>query len=441
MKHAIPLDRYSQLLILQEKINLALKEIYEAGPAVNIEAPSGAQWPSICAIVTIVMLGLGGPVRAQECSWDPIFSSENAPGNVVYAMAVYDDGSGPSLFVGGEFSTVAGVDRTYIARWDGQSWHDVGGGMGGQVWSLAVHDDGSGSALYAGGDFQIAGGVPAVRVARWDGTKWTAVGDGANARVFALASHDDGNGSRLYAGGEFTQMDGSEALHVAAWDGDSWSPVGGGTSGVVLSLGSVNNTFTQRLWMGGFFETAGDTTVHNIAAWNGAEWLSLHPAGTNGPVRTITDFNDGSGTAPFIGGTFPLANVIVFNVAKYKFLQFLALDDGVNGDVRALAKFDDGRGEALFVGGDFTETGGAAADKIARWDGDAWEPVGGGLRTGEVFALASFGEGPARSLYAGGSFRWAGGFEQESLFMARWLCPDVLLFADDFESGNTSAWN
>ncbi len=405
-----------------------------------IEAPSRARWPSICASVTILMLGLGGPVRAQECSWDPIFPSENAPGNAVYAMVVHDDGSGPSLFIGGEFSTVAGVDRGYIARWDGQSWHDVGGGMGGQVWSLAVYDDGSGSALYAGGDFQTAGGVSALRVARWDGANWSALGVGANGRVFALASHDDGNGSRLYAGGEFILMHGSEAQHVAAWDGGSWSPVGGGTSGVVLSLGSVNNTSTQRLWMGGFFETAGETTVHNIAAWNGTEWLSLHPAGTNGPVRTITDFDDGSGTAPHIGGTFPLANVIVNNVAKYKFLQFLALDGGVNGDVNALAKFDDGRGEALYLGGDFNEAGGAVANELARWDGDAWEPLGGGLRIGEVYALAPFGQGASRSLYAGGSFLWAGGFEHESWFMARWLCPEVL-FGDGLESGTTSAWN
>ena len=43
----------------------------------------------------------------------------------VYASAAFDDGSGsgPSLYVGGDFATAGNVDASNIARWDG-----VGGG-------------------------------------------------------------------------------------------------------------------------------------------------------------------------------------------------------------------------------------------------------------------------------------------------------------------------
>ena len=52
------------------------------------------------------------------------------------------------------------------------------GGMNGSVVALEVFDDGSGSgpALYVGGDFTVAGVILADRIARWDGTSWSTLG-------------------------------------------------------------------------------------------------------------------------------------------------------------------------------------------------------------------------------------------------------------------------
>jgi len=46
------------------------------------------------------------------------------------------------------------------------------------VRALAVFDDGSGPALYAGGDFTTAGGVAANRIAKWNGSSWSQLGSG-----------------------------------------------------------------------------------------------------------------------------------------------------------------------------------------------------------------------------------------------------------------------
>src|SRR6185436_6679524 len=110
-----------------------------------------------------------------------------------------------------------------IAKWDGTSWSPLGSGMNGSVWALVEHDDGTGPALYAGGDFTTAGGVAANRIARWNGASWSALGSGVagttTPSVRALVVHDDGSGPALYAGGSFTQAGAVIVNRVAKWDG------------------------------------------------------------------------------------------------------------------------------------------------------------------------------------------------------------------------------
>src|SRR4029078_8224714 len=101
----------------------------------------------------------------------------------VHALAVFDDGSGPALFVAGEFDHAGGVACSSIARWKNGVWSDVGGGLDGALFdtrahALCVHDDGSGAALYVGGNFTGAGGIAASKIARWNGSSWSAVGGG-----------------------------------------------------------------------------------------------------------------------------------------------------------------------------------------------------------------------------------------------------------------------
>src|SRR5215471_12747455 len=96
----------------------------------------------------------------------------------VSAFVVFDDGTGPALYVGGYFTFADRVPANRIAKWNGTSWSALSSGMDGSVLALTVYNDGSGSALYAGGGFLTAGGVPANYIAKWDGTRWSALGSG-----------------------------------------------------------------------------------------------------------------------------------------------------------------------------------------------------------------------------------------------------------------------
>jgi hypothetical protein len=52
---------------------------------------------------------------------------------------------------------------------------------------------------------------------------------------------------------------------------------------------------------------------------------------------------------------------------------------GTDHDVDALIVHDDGHGPALFAAGWFTRAGAAAVNRIARWDGSSWAPLGSGV--------------------------------------------------------------
>jgi len=138
-------------------------------------------------------------------------------GGSIRALVVFDDGSGPALYAGGEFTQSDGSPVSNIARWDGAAWFPLGEGMDGVVWALTVFDDGTGPALYAGGEFTQAGGNTANRVAPWDGVAWSPLGVGFNNEVRTLAVYNDGSGQALYTGGLFTQAGGSPANRVARW--------------------------------------------------------------------------------------------------------------------------------------------------------------------------------------------------------------------------------
>jgi hypothetical protein len=82
---------------------------------------------------------------------------------------------------------------------------------------------------------------------------------------------------------------------------------------------------------------------------------------------------------------------------------------GANGRVNVLTSFRDD----LVAGGSFTQIGGVGANRVVRWDGQRWRPLGSGVG-GEVLAVTVFNN----DLIVGGSFGTAGGLT--ALNVARW---------------------
>ena len=231
--------------------------------------------------------------RWDGSQWESVAAAmEPRPGTsstIVHALAVYDDGSGPALYVGGAFASVDGVSANNVARWDGSEWAAVGEGTSTDVFALTTFDDGTGEALYAAGRFASVGGEPFNRIARWDGTQWTSLGTGFDNWVYGLAVFDDGTGDSLYAGGRFEEVDGVAAQRVARWDGDRWWPVEGGADNTVERLAVLADDRGEGLYAGGRFTRVGSVPSLRVARWGCTE--ASCPADLDGDGElTIFDF-------------------------------------------------------------------------------------------------------------------------------------------------------
>jgi HYR domain-containing protein len=364
----------------------------------------------------------GGVAAAHVAKWDGTsWSSLGAGTNaLVKTLQPLDIGTGLRLYAGGSFTSAGGASANRIARWNGASWEAVGTGMNNDVETLEVFDDGTGLALHAGGAFTSAGGVPASRLARWNGTAWSALGGGASSTVYVLEVLDDGSGGgpALFAGGQFVSVNGQSARRVARWDGTSWTSLASGVQdGLVTSLVAFDDGGGRALFAGGRFASAGGLPANNVARWGLGSWSAL------GTERAIEDevtclavFDDGTGTGPALHAGYGLT-LPPFGIARWDGVGVTEIATVTNGHVDALAVFDDGSGPALVAGGDFTVVGGVAANRVARWNGLGWMALGSGMDR-LVWDLVGHDDGSGSKLYAGGEFTSAGGVAASHI--ARW---------------------
>ena len=196
--------------------------------------------------------------------------------NTVRCLIAFDDGSGPALYAGGSFGNAGGVTARGIARWNGTSWSAVGSGIigGGHVYALAVWDDGNGPALYMGGSFGLPG-FGDTHLAKWNGVAWAPLGSPVSGEIFALASFDDGmgGGPALFAGGNISTAGGNAVNDIARWDGTSWSALGSGVNDNVLALGVFDDGSPAgaALYVGGAFDLAPDSGDAFLARWQGCD--------------------------------------------------------------------------------------------------------------------------------------------------------------------------
>ena len=116
----------------------------------------------------------------------------------VSRSTVFDDGSGPALYVGGFFTTRAAQSANRIAKWDGASWSALGSGIERRrVTRSTVFDDGRDARSTPAATSRPPAASqrePHREVGRLDvvGARQRA----STARVDALAVFDDGSGRR-----------------------------------------------------------------------------------------------------------------------------------------------------------------------------------------------------------------------------------------------------
>ncbi len=362
---------------------------------------------------------LAAEVHATDTTPCLEFSWPTAANGDVYAFATYDDGTGPALFVAGDFTSIGAVLAFRIAKFDGTNWSPLGAGLtgAGGARALCVFDDGSGPKLVVGGAFNNAGGIPCGGIAAWDGSSWSAFGGGFTntdplwgnlRRVEALGVYDDGSGPKLYAGGYFT----SPAHIVARWNGSAWTGLPGFLwnceefEDAVFAFKVFDDGSGPALYFGGSFLFGfGPGAGGGVVRWDGTQLTIVgNLFGINCPGAVLALESDAdsvaSGGRLYAGGYIGTSSEIAaWDGASWQEMGVTA------GGASALEMYDDGSGSgaSLYAAAPLSPGGPVC---VARWNGAAWQNIGAANASTSfsIQSLASHDDsGDGADLWIGGS--------------------------------------
>jgi hypothetical protein len=346
---------------------------------------------------------------APQGWWDG-FSGQGADDDVSSLMSF-----GGNLVAGGMFTQAGSIQASRVAAWDGSSWSAIGQGFTGSLGTVDVRvlTQYNGD-LIACGSFGFSGSAVVSNVARWDGSAWGPLGTGTDGLVGAAATY----GGDLYIGGLFYTVGGQDINVIARWDGSSWHSMDWNlffTTGVVAL-----EVYDGELIAGGNFSRAADTPAENIAAWDGQAWRRLGDGFSKGdPITTVTALAVYQGELIAAGsfqfsGTTPLNNIARWDGTAWSPLGGGLSDDSGMGFVGALAVYNG----TLVAGGRFNLAGGQSVNNIARWNGGAWETLGDGLTGDDPYTGVRTLAVHDGSLFVGGNFSTAGDISSDNI--ARW---------------------
>jgi hypothetical protein len=326
-------------------------------------------------------------------------------GQSVLDLIVHDDGSGPSVFATGYFSSIGGTPANGIARWNGQQWISLSGGLGPNAVNLGgrnmtAFDDGSGPALFVGGVFRTVQGAPGDGLAKWDGAAWHGVD--VPAAVNLLATFDDGSGPRLYAIGT------TNVFPFSRWENPGWTALSTMDVSALSVMKPIQTPMGPRL------------VINGIHLWDGTSFtpfpggelrrgnFPLYGFAGTGLDADVVDF--GSGPELFVQGNFQLAGTVgSFGIARNDGTRWLPSGLGIThgwlgsqiSNITSFAVLDEGSGPRLYAGGNFGCAGGQSAASLARYDGDSWTTLNPHTERLRVQALQSWDDGTGPTLFAG----------------------------------------
>ena len=353
--------------------------------------------------------------------WDNLDGGADAP-----VLAVRFQGKG--LFAGGDFNNIGSTAANHVARWNGNSWNGLQGGLSGVIGggfaspyvdSLEPYK----GRMYVGGHFLNAGSTATNHVASYKAsTGWLDVGGGVQdpgnviVRILDMVRFNDGGGNDLYVAGDFATAGGTVVKDIARWDGSVWSDVGGGTDfhDQVDELGVYNNGGSSVLVASGGFLDIGGISANQIAQWDGSNWAPMG-SGVNDVVNAIVQF----GSDLYVAGLISVAGgVSVSNIARWDGSAWSDVGGGTDFAIWDLAVFNDGSGPALIAAGFFTTAGGVPARGLAKWDGSSWSTFAGGDLVGQGYTL----DAKNGCLAVGGNFSSAGGTPASNIAIWRRCC-------------------
>ncbi len=276
------------------------------------------------------------------------------------------------------------------------------------------------------------------RLLQWNGSVWHDSGVEFTGNIASVKS--DLNG-RLYLAGFREKQNGESSAYVSCWDGKTW-----------ISLDYNLNTFAAEnyhlidnmllaidhrgsLFLSFHYRIPNHTSPHPFVYFSftglwqleGDRWSPVRSdlALKNGIIQQMVFDRQ---NRLIVGGSFTeIAGVEANRIARWDGSRWMPLGNGFDGPVTAMV-FD--HQDHLVAGGSFLTADNRQASSVARWDGDSWSSFGSGLSdpynpndpfqkdSDNAVKIHSLAAGDTGSIFVTGNFRKAGG--KSSYGIAEW---------------------
>lgn len=299
------------------------------------------------------IIGGGGdsiPIEPPIESDEQFVESTSIPIGSIFQLLISSD---YKLYVGGSFNSynnISGADKIIAASLNGtyDSTFDVSPSPNSTVYSIAEQSNGK---LIVGGAFTTLGGVNSTYLARLntDGSVDTSFSNNTlNDWVFSNDCIAVDSQNRIYVGGRFTEVSSNSAkalvrlLSDGTYDSTFDTTVGFSNSSNYRVVESVNILSDGKILATGDFTTYNNVNRLRIAKLNLDGTLDtsfLYTSGANGTIYITKELSDGS---ILIGGAFTQYNGTAIN-------KLVKVDSNGNID----NTFDIGNGPAGTVGTTF----------------------------------------------------------------------------------------
>lgn len=299
------------------------------------------------------------------------------PNKAVRALVAQRNGA---VLIGGEFTSVHGVARPYLARLNPDDSLDTEflnglAGPNAAVISMALQSDGK---MLVGGTFSKVNGTARAYLARLnsDGSldsTFLAGLTGPGVSVSAIALQEDG---KVLIGGGFTKVSNEVRGRLARLhpDGSLDTTFLDGMAGMGGTVYAIVIQSDGKILVAGSFARVNDVPRSFLARLNADGSLdSTFLVGLAGPSATVSAIALQDDGKVLISGKFTQVN----NETRGRLARlhpdgsldpsYMAGSAGCNGDISSMALQGDGK---ILIAGSFTEVNGEARGRIARLEGD-----------------------------------------------------------------------
>ena len=351
------------------------------------------------SVIIVLVIAFFLCTESLKAQWSEVGGPNSLAANSGIFTSCMDNAG--NIYVAGDFTqgTYSYTAKKYVAKWDGNSWTELGGlnslGANGLIYSICTDKLGN---VYAAGAFtngsdRLSGNN---YVAKWDGISWTELGGvnalGKKGTILSICSDTNGN---IYAAGNLKNTSGFYYVAEYHSNGGVWGEAG--TAVPLEANNIIRSVFcdsSNNIYSAGYFD---DGTNCFVGKEKGNFWTKSGGDmgfAKNGPIYSVYVDNKGQ---IYAAGNFINSSKHSY-VAKYdgNVWSELGGDNSLAANGLIYSVYVDSLGN-VYAGGYFTN--GINSNKgntyVAKWDGVSWSELGG------VKSLA--GDDIIRSIFSDGS--------------------------------------